>query len=305
MSTDGSTLAVHAQGLTKSFGSFLALDRLDLSVPPGTVFGYLGPNGAGKTTTIRLLMGLLRPSSGRASILGRDVTAERDLVHRSVGYLPGDFTAYPDMTAQAYLRYLADLHGRGWDDIARLADRLQLSLGRRIGTLSHGNRQKVGLVQALMGSPAVLVLDEPTSGLDPLMQREFQALVREARADGRTVFLSSHVLTEVEAVADTIGMVRDGRLLLVQGIDELKARARRRLDLTVERVPPLEGLRELPGVRGVDVVERTLHIVVDGSTTELFRFLAPSGISKVVAHEVDLEDVFLAYYDEPPQQEAA
>jgi ABC-2 type transport system ATP-binding protein len=291
-------LAVRTEGLTKSFGSFTALDHLDLAVPPGTVFGFLGPNGAGKTTTIRLLMGLLHPTAGSASILGHDVTSERDLVHRSVGYLPGDFAAYPDMTSGSYLTYLAELHGRGAREIAPLADRLRLALDRPVGALSHGNRQKVGIVQAFMGSPPVLVLDEPTSGLDPLMQREFQSLVREARAEGRTVFLSSHVLAEVEAVADTIGMVRDGRLLVVQSIEELKARARRRLDLTLVEVPSLDRLRTVAGVRDVEVVGRTVHLVVDGSTEEVFRVLARFGISKVVAHEVDLEDVFLDYYDD-------
>ncbi len=186
---------IETRGLTKRYGVVDALDDLDLHVPAGTVFGYLGPNGAGKSTTIRMLMGLIRASSGSATVLGHDIVRERLMIHRAVGYLPGDFNAYRDLTGEQYLSYLARLRGDvDPNEVQRLAERFHLDLGSRIGALSHGNRQKVGIVQACMHQPELLILDEPTSGLDPLMQHEFLDLIREYRGSGRTVFLSSHAL---------------------------------------------------------------------------------------------------------------
>jgi ABC-2 type transport system ATP-binding protein len=290
-----------AHDLTKSYREVLALQSLDLEVAPGTVFGYLGPNGAGKSTTIRILMGLIRPSAGTASVLGYDVVRERREVHRRVGYLPGDFNAYRDLTAEQYLSYLANLRGGVEQmDIDLLAKRFDLDLSRRIGTLSHGNRQKVGIIQAFMHRPALLVLDEPTSGLDPLMQREFLELVRETRSDGRTVFLSSHVLSEVEAVADLIGIIRKGRLAIATDVDELKERTRRRIALTFSPsvAPPVDALTKVINVRELDVVDRTVELTVEGSMAELLRVAAPFGIERAVSDEVDLEGVFLQYYED-------
>jgi ABC-2 type transport system ATP-binding protein len=210
--------------LTKHFRLTRALESLDLNVLAGTVFGYFGPDGAGKTTTVRVLMGLLRPTSGSASVLGLDVVTQRVAVQSRVGYLPGNFVAYPDLTARDYLDYLANLRGR--IDPARMlgyADRLGLPLDVRIGDLSQSNRQKVGLVQAFMHDPELLILDEPTSGLDPNVQREFLTMVREVRGAGRTVFLSSHVLDEVEAVADVVGILRSGRLVATARLDTLRS----------------------------------------------------------------------------------
>jgi ABC-2 type transport system ATP-binding protein len=203
---------VRTTGLTKSYRGRPALTALDLEVPPGVIFGYLGPNGAGKTTTIRLLAGLLRPTAGNAMVFGLDTVRDREAVQRRIGYLPGEFTAYRDLTAEQYLRYLGNLRG-GVDPSGaeRLANRLDLDLSDRIAAMSHGTRQKVGIVQAFLHDPEVLILDEPTAGLDPLVQREFLTLLREARTDGRTVFLSSHVLSEVEAVADMVGARPSGR----------------------------------------------------------------------------------------------
>jgi ABC-2 type transport system ATP-binding protein len=214
---------ISTHGLTKHYGGHVALDDVDLEVRRGVLFGSLGPNGAGKTTTIRLLAGLLRPSAGRATVLGADVTRDRETVQRQIGYLPGDFVAYPELTAAEYLRHLGNLRG-GVDRayVERLAKRLDLD--QRIGAMSHGNRQKVGIVQALQHDPELLILDEPTQGLDPLVQREFLALLREARDAGRTVFLCSHVLSEVEAVADTVGILRQGRLVEVASVRELRRR---------------------------------------------------------------------------------
>jgi ABC-2 type transport system ATP-binding protein len=289
--------AIRTSGLTKHYGSTVGIEALDLGVPPGAVFGFLGPNGAGKTTTIRLLLGLLRPTRGRALIAGHDVWSNRRAVHRMVGYLPGDFVAYKDFSGRQYLEYLGDLRGGvSWPRVDELAERLELDLRRRIGDLSSGNRQKVGLIQAFMHDPRVLVLDEPTSGLDPLMQRTFLDMAREARAAGRTVFLSSHVLSEVEQVADAVGIVRDGRLVVVEEVAALKARAVRRLDLTFVHEPPLDALRALDGVREVRGDGRRVHAVAEGSLEGLMRLAGDAGLENVVTHEADLEQIFLDYY---------
>jgi len=291
--------AIQTTGLTKTFGRLVALDAVDLEVPEGVVFGYLGPNGAGKTTTIRLLMGLLRPSAGRAEILGLDTQSERDEIHRRIGYLPGEFVGYEDLTGEQYLRYLASLRGGvDWSYVASLVERLDLDLDRRLGALSHGNRQKAGLVQAFMHQADLLVLDEPTLGLDPLVQREFLALVREARVAGRTVFLSSHILTEVEEVADVVGILRRGKLLVVEQVDSLKAKALRRIDLVFSQAPPVVELQRVAGIRELRTNETTAHLVIEGSTRELLAVAAPYGIENVVSYEADLEEIFLSYYNQ-------
>ena len=288
---------IHTEQLSKRYGRRQALSGLDLDVPAGVLFGYLGPNGAGKTTTIRLLTGLLRPTSGRATVFGADVVREREAVQSRIGYLPGDFVAYPDLTAGDYLRYMGNLRG-GVDpsSTTRLAKRLDLDLGQVIGAMSHGNRQKVGIVQAFQHDPDLLVLDEPTQGLDPLVQREFLAMLREARQAGRTVFLSSHVLSEVEAVADVVGILREGRLAEVASVAELKAKAVRRLDLTFEGEVPADRLRAVPGVTEVHENGPGVQLVVEGSTAELLAVAAPYRIAGIVGHEPDLEEIFLTYY---------
>lgn len=292
--------AISTRALSKTFGGTVALDALDLDVPAGTVLGYLGPNGAGKTTTIRLLMGLLRPSSGRAEVLGHDVVTDRVALHRAVGYLPGDFAAYRDLTADEYLTYLAHLRGDvERADVESLAERFDLDMSRRIGTLSRGNRQKVGIVQACMHRPPLLVLDEPTSGLDPLMRHEFIDLVREHRDAGGTVFLSSHELAEVKEVADSVAILRDGRLVVVAEVEDLRAQAIRRVHLTfVDRdTPPLDVVRAVPGVRDVEVENSAVSLVVEGPMAELLLATAPYGIDRVTAEEADLSEVFMRYYE--------
>lgn len=291
-------IAIELTGLTKAYRDVLALSDVTLHIPSGVVFGYVGPNGAGKTTTIRILVGLMRPTGGCARIRGADTVRNREAAQCRIGYLPGQFVAYPDLTAEQYLDYLAHLRGGVEPSVRRdMIDRLDLDPGHRIGAMSHGNRQKVGLVQAFMSRPDVLVLDEPTTGLDPLVQREFLALVREARDAGGTVFLSSHVLSEVEAVADTVGMLRKGRLIEVRSVAELTRRAVRRIDLLfAAAMPDPDELRRLPGVRRLDRSGQRIQVEVQGSTAELLKTVAGYGVIDIVSREPDLEEIFLGYY---------
>ena len=290
---------IRVRGVTKRFGATVAVDDLDLDLADGGgVFGLLGPNGAGKTTLLRLCVGLLRPSRGSVEVFGLDATARPDDVQARTGYLPGTFTAYGNMTAGAYLAYLARLRGGvAPGAIESIAERLDLGLDRRIDTLSHGNRQKVGITQAFMAEPPLLILDEPTGGLDPLMQREFLAMVREAADAGATVVLSSHILTEVEAVADTVGILRHGRLVTLDTVDNLKARAVRRIDVVFPGEPPVGRLAAVEGVREVHAGPTTAHLVVEGHLAPLIEALGPLDVVDLVTHEADLEQIFLAAYN--------
>jgi ABC-2 type transport system ATP-binding protein len=278
------------------------LRGLDLTVGTGEVFGFLGPNGAGKTTTIRILLDVLRPTSGEASVLGLDSRRSGVEARRRIGYLPGDLALYPKLTARETLTYLAALRGGVAEAaVTALADRLELELDRPVGTLSHGNRQKVGLVQAFMHDPELLVLDEPTAGLDPLLQQEFQRLVLEAAAAGRTVFLSSHALSEVERVAGRVGIIRAGTLVALEEIATLKARATRRLDVELSQAAERDAFARLPGVREAEVDGRHLRLVVEGSVDAVVKALAAHEVVSITSHEPDLEEVFLDYYrPEPP-----
>ncbi len=223
---------VHTQELTKYYGKRRGIIGVNLDVRPGEVFGYLGPNGAGKTTTIRTLLGLLRPSSGSAAVLGHDIVRHSLEIRRSIGYLPGELTTYDNMTGADFVRHLGHLRGGvEWAFVEQLADRLDCDLSPRIRSLSHGNRQKLGLIQAFMGRPSLLILDEPTMGLDPLMQQEFYRLLAEVRQDGRTVFLSSHIMPEVERVCDRVAIIREGSVVTVEDVATLKSRALRRLEI--------------------------------------------------------------------------
>jgi len=289
---------IRLEGLTKYYRKNLGVDGLDLEVYPGEVFGYLGPNGAGKTTTIRLLLDLIRPTSGRALVLGQDPRSGGPAVRRQIGYLAGDPALYRKMTGRQLLVHLG--HRRGLDgpgSAEALADRFELDLDRPIGDLSRGNRQKVAVVQAFMHSPRLLVLDEPTSGLDPLMQREFYRLVAEAKAEGRTVFLSSHVLGEVERIADRVGIVREGRLVVVEGLEALKAKALRRLEIHFAGPVPAGEFAALPGVQDVVVEDGLLTATTVGSIDALVKAAARHEVVNVVSHEADLEDLFLRYYE--------
>jgi ABC-2 type transport system ATP-binding protein len=288
---------VSLQRLTKSYGPARGVVDLDLTVGSGEVFGFLGPNGAGKTTTIRTMLDLIRPTSGRVLIFGLDARTDGVTVRRQVGYLPGDLRLYEHLTPRELLSYFAALRKLSTPaEAERLAARLELELDRPVAALSRGNRQKVGLVQAFMHRPQLLVLDEPTSGLDPLVQQTFYELAREAVADGRTVFLSSHVISEVQHVADRVGLVREGRLMLVDSVENLRAHASTRIEVTFA-VPPAAGdFDDVPGVR---VLEQRGNIVVfalQGEIDPLLKALARYRVVALDSHEADLEDVFLSLY---------
>ena len=290
---------IEVSGLTKYYGTKRGVIDLSFEVREGEIFGFLGPNGAGKTTTIRLLMGLLFPKSGRASVGGLDCWRDSVQVKRLVGYLPGELSLDPNLTGGQILTYFANL--RGAVDAAyveRLVSRLDLDTSRRFRHYSHGNKQKVGLIQAFMHRPRVLILDEPTSGLDPLNQHEFQQMVFEARAEGRTVVLSSHVLSEVESSCDRVAIIRDGRLVRIGGVAELKDIRHHHIELTFATTPPLEAFRGLNGLERMDLAPDgvTLRLVLQGSVDDLIKLAAQSHVVNIVSEEPSLEDIFLRYY---------
>ncbi|HEU4355924.1 MAG TPA: ABC transporter ATP-binding protein [Actinomycetota bacterium] len=286
-----------ADNLTKSYGTRRGVVELTFSVAPGEVFGYLGPNGAGKTTTIRTLLDFLRPTSGRAAIFGLDSHRDSVQVHGRVGYLPGEFTLYERMTGGEYLTYLGNLRGGvPPDHVGNLAERLDLEIDTRIKTLSHGNRQKLGLVQAFMHRPELLILDEPTQGLDPLIQQVFYELVAETRADGRTVFLSSHVLPEIERVCDRVGIIREGRLVAVEDIGDLRAKEIRTLDIHFAAPIRPDAFQGVPGVHEAAVVGDAARITVGGPMDAVIKRAAAFEIVDLRSHELSLEEIFLAFY---------
>ena len=287
---------IRVQGLTKIYrGGQVGITELDLDVEPGEVFGFLGPNGAGKTTTLRCLMDLIPPTRGRIEILGRD--PRRDVgLRRQVGYLPGELALYQNLSGGALLTWMARM--RGMSDLRyghQLAQRLQLDLSRHVHDLSRGNKQKLGVVLALMHEPVVALLDEPTSGLDPLAQQEFAAIADEARAAGRTIVLSSHVLSEVEQVAGRVAIVRAGRLVVVDSVGALKRRALRRFELEFAGSPDPAPFRAVAGVRGAGASGRFLRWAVTGPVGPLLRAAAAGDLVNVISHEPDLEEIFLSY----------
>jgi ABC-2 type transport system ATP-binding protein len=285
--------AIALDGLVKDYDGTRALDGVDLEVAPGEVFGFIGPNGAGKTTTMRILVDLLRPTAGTARVLGEEPRAGGPALRARLGYLPGELVLDERATARELLAHVATVRGRGAERIAPLAERFDLDLDRRIGELSKGNKQKVGLVQAVMHRPELALLDEPTSGLDPLLQREFLALVREERDAGTTVFLSSHVLSELEDVADRVALIREGRIAVVDDVAGLRAAAGQRLDVEFEGAVPagaMEGLDEvrIDGARASGVWR--------GAPTPLLVRLAGLPVRHVTLRDRNLEEIVLDTY---------
>ncbi len=290
-------MIIQTENLTKHYGKSRGIIDIDLAVESKEVFGFLGPNGAGKSTTIRTLLDFIRPSAGRALIFGLDSHANMLDIHKRLGYLPGDLALYPKLTGEQNLRYLANLRGGvDWTFVRGLAERLDADLSKQVKNYSSGNRQKIGLLQALMHQPELLILDEPTSGLDPLIQQEFYKMVQEMRENGQTVFLSSHNLHEVERVCDRVGIIREGRLIAVETVAAIKAKALRRLEIYFDQPVPVDRFVGLPGVRDVIQENNHLRFTVEGSLDTLIKHAAEFTVINLVSEQPNLEEIFLTFY---------
>jgi ABC-2 type transport system ATP-binding protein len=290
------TAALETIELTKRFGSFTALDRLSITVEPGEVYGFLGPNGAGKTTTIRMALGLARPTSGSVRIFGVDAWADPSESRRRVAFVPGEFNAWPKLRGGEILDLLGSVHG-GYDQAVReeLVDRFEFDPSKKGREYSKGNRQKIALIASFMVQPDLLVLDEPTSGLDPLMEREFRSCVDSARERGQTVFLSSHILSEVEVVCDRVAILRKGRLVEVGTLDDLRKLSTREVEVEFAS-GPVPDLSTVEGVEQVAADGSTLTFRLRGGPTPLLRALATHPVASLDIREPSLEEMFLTYY---------
>ncbi len=300
------TPAIVTRGLSKKYKSAqnYALRDLNISINPGEVYGFLGPNGAGKSTTIRLLMNFITVSDGSAQILGLDTVADSTKIKRHVGYLAGDMAVYPKMTGEQYLRYLGELHGGVDQSYCRqLAENFKADLSVHLGTLSRGNRQKIALIQAFMHRPDVLILDEPTSGLDPLMQEVFYSMVKDAKLRGAAIFMSSHILSEVQKTCDRVGIIRGGRLVDEQRIDSLAVAAAQTFDITFNDKPPTK--KEFTSIQGLKVIslgKLSASIHMSGKLSPLLALLADYDVNTIDARSLDLEELFMHYYTDQPQR---
>ena len=285
--------------LTKFYGKQLGIEDVDLEVKRGEVFGYLGPNGAGKTTTIRTLLDFIRPTRGAATVFNLDIRQSSVEIHRRVGYLNGELALYNDMTGEDLLKYLGNLRGGlDWKYVRELAARFECDLPRRIQGLSMGNKQKLGLLQAFMHKPELLILDEPTNGLDPLMQHQFYDLLSETKKEGRTVFLSSHILPEVEKVCDRVGIIRQGKLVTVETIETLKSHSVRQMEIHFTGTVLKDKFSNVPGVRDITLQDNVLTCKVVGSLDALVKAAAQFEVVNIISHEPTLEEIFLTYYNE-------
>jgi len=289
---------IQTYGLTKYYDKVRGVEALDLEVKSGEIFGFLGPNGAGKTTTIRLLLDIIRPTRGRAEIFGLDIRAHSLDIRQRLGNLPGDVSLYENLSGEEFLSFIGRLHhnhdGKRKDELAK---RLDIDLSRKIRTYSKGMKQKVAIIQALMNDPELLILDEPTSGLDPLVQREFYDLLKEERERGKTVFLSSHILPEVERVCERVGILRDGLLVAVENIDDLKTRRVRKLELILKEEVPTDKLN-ISDTKLLYYRDKHAELEVYGHIGDFIPKLAELPLEDIVFPEATLEDTFMKYYSE-------
>jgi ABC-2 type transport system ATP-binding protein len=289
------TALITTLGLSKRYGSQFALHDLNLEVQTGEVLGYLGPNGAGKTTTIRLLLGLISPTSGSATMFGLDVQRQAPAVHRHIAYVPGEANLWPGLTGHQTLTLLGRAHGyvdAAYRDL--LIERFEFDPGKKVRSYSKGNRQKLILIAALMTRAELLILDEPTSGLDPLMEQRFRETIAEAKQNGQTVFLSSHILSEVEALCDRVAILRNGELLEIGTLAEMRHLAAVKVEATFDRPPP--DVSNIPGVAAPEIIGNRLRCHVTGSIQPLLAVLASSGVRELLSAEPSLEELFLSHY---------
>ena len=287
--------AIRIEGLTKYYGPVVGVEDLTLEVARGEVFGFLGANGAGKTTTIRLVLGLLRPTSGRAEIFGLDSQRRAVDAHRRLAYVPGETSLWPGLTGEETLHLLGRVHGSvdaAYRD--RLIERFEFEPSKKVRAYSKGNRQKLMLIAAFMCRPDLLILDEPTAGLDPLMEQAFRQCVAEARGEGQSVFLSSHILSEVEALCDRVAILRAGELVEIGTLAEMRHLSALSVEATFDGTPP--DLTRVPGVTGVTVEGNRVRCQVHGSVEPLLKVLAAAGVHELLSREPSLEELFLAHY---------
>jgi ABC-2 type transport system ATP-binding protein len=297
--------AIETRALTKRYGSVEALTDLDLEVRPGEIFGFLGPNGAGKSTTIRILLGFLHPTAGGARVLGLDAVAQSVEIRRRIGYLPGGIAIYDSLSGADALDYLGDLQGSPPVRREELCDRLEMPasvLRRRVRDYSRGMRQKMGVIQALQHDPELAILDEPTEGLDPLMQQAFYGLLDDLRSQGRTIFMSSHVLSEVERVCNRVAIIRRGRLMALHGVEELLARRKRRVQVRWRGVAP--DLSEVPGLSDLVVDDDRVTGTLLGDVAPFVRAVASPSLADLIIEPARLEEAFLEYYADDPAEVA-
>ncbi len=292
--TDGPNII--CRGLAKFYGTTRGIEDLDLSVEPGEIFGFLGPNGAGKTTTIRMLMGMIRPTRGSATVAGLDAWSDAPAVKLHVGHIPGDVALYENLHVHDLLDYIDGFRPRPDPLREELIERLELDLSKKVKALSRGNRQKVAILLAMMFDPEILILDEPTLGLDPLMQQEFYTILGEFKDRGHTVFLSSHILSEVERSCDRVGIVKGGRLVDVRAIEELRQNKIRHMDVLFrEHVDPAE-FERLPNVLSVEQLDSSLRITIRGDVDALVKQIAVHQVEDLTFTQSSLEDFFLSFY---------
>jgi ABC-2 type transport system ATP-binding protein len=297
------TAVIETKQLTKSYGPHRGIVDVDLTVNEGEAFGFLGPNGAGKTTTIRTLLDHLRPTNGNAMVFGMDTTEHPVEIHRRLGYLPGEWVLYDKLTGGQTIDYFANLRGnvdRAYQQ--QLIERLDVDPSRKFREYSRGNKQKVGLVIALQHRPELLVLDEPTSGLDPLIQQEFFSVIREAKEEGRTIFMSSHILSEVERTCDRVAIIRDGRLVRTDRVANLRDMAHHQVELRFAGPAPRAEFEGLPGVSDVHAEDGLLRMRVNGPITPVVRAAAGYELLDFVSREPTLEETFLAEYSSEPAE---
>lgn len=288
---------IQTQNLTKYYGKARGVIDLDLEINKGEVFGFLGPNGAGKTTTIRMLMDFIRPTRGSASIFGMDIRRDSLEIRRRVGNLPGEMELYDHLTGAEVLRYIASLRKDvDWSYVEELAERLRTDLSKKSRAYSHGNKQKIGLIAAFMPKPDLLILDEPSSGLDPLMQQEFYKMIAEVKADGRTVFLSSHILPEVERTCDRVGIIREGRLVTIETVAEMKAKALRRIEIRFGSPVQREVFESVDGISDLVVENGTMRCSISGDMDALIKVAAQHKVIDFETRHATLENTFLTFY---------
>ena len=293
------SIAIQINGLSKRYdqNSPFALNKLTLTVNKGEVFGFLGPNGAGKSKAIRTLLNFIQPTEGSATILGKDIISESIEIRKSIGYLSGDFSAYSKMTGEDFLAFMSDLQPlKNKRRIKELADTFNVNLKKKISSLSKGNRQKIGIIQAFMHEPEIYILDEPTDGLDPLMQEEFYKLVRHLKNNGSTFFVSSHNLNEVRKVCDRVAIIKDGKLVSQSKISDLALEASQTFDIIFENKPPLSELRKIPKSKIKHNNDNSVTVHMNGELSPLFKILAKEKVRHLSTRELDLDEEFMKYY---------